>query len=88
MYFEPIIITRTINGNEVEIELEWDEMWKAREVCRLEACAEDIQDMFEAEIPKDDLIGYAEEMVDMIVYNDFGWTEARDTVCENNGLYG
>lgn len=84
---EPLKIKRTIQGQEVEIVLTWDEMWRAREITGVKGCMEDIQDMFSDEIPENELREYADQMYDYTVFNNFGWQEARDTVIEENGLY-
>ena len=83
----PIKITRNIGGQDVEIVLTWDEMWQAREVAELRSCAEDIRDMLEREVPEDELADYAEQMRNYMVYNNMGYSEARDAVCDDHGLY-
>ena len=87
MAWEPITITRTIHGEEIRIELDWSEMWQAREVAEIRNCAEEINGLFERDIPEDDLLEYANAMRDYMVYNDYGYSEARDLVCEDYDLW-
>lgn len=83
---EPIKISRRIGGQDVEIELTWDEMWQAREVATVQNCMEDIQDILEKEVPEEELANCAEQMKNYMWYNDMSSSEARDAVCEENNL--
>lgn len=84
---EPIKITRNIGGQDVEIVLTWDEMWQAREVAELLGCMEDIQDMLEQDVPEEELADCAEKMRNYMIYNNMGYSEARDAVCDENELW-
>lgn len=87
MRLDALKIKRNINGTDIEIELTWAEMWEAKVIAELQSCAEAIQDQFETEIPRNELLGYAQTMKDYMDYNNFGYYEARDAVCEENDLY-
>lgn len=74
-------IKRTIHGEEVEIELTFQEMVQAREQIEVEFMREDIEDMV-GEIDPDLLDDMAEQARDYVIYNDMGLREARDAVID------
>ena len=75
-------ITRTIRGEEIDIELTFEEMVKAREQIEIEFLREDIVDMV-GDLDPDLLDAMAEEARDYVIYSDMSLTEARDTAIEN-----
>ena len=83
---KPMKITRTIHGEEIEIALTLEEIWKAKESLEIMIYMGEIQRRFKKEIPQDELMKYAEEMRDYIICRDWSYYGALDAVCENNDL--
>ena len=74
-------IKRVLLGEEVEIELTFDEMCDAREKIETEFMREDIEDMV-GEIDPDALHDMAKKARGYVLYSNMNLGEARDFVVE------